>query len=385
MLAEKQILLIDDEPAVRDVWRRYLERWGYSFDIVDGGCEGLERARRQGYQVVITDLAMPDLSGQDLLRTLKHEQPELAVIVVTGHGTVEVAVEIMKAGAYDFITKPINFVHAELVLKNCMEQLQAQRETRRLQRLAADLESLNDLKEKFIAITNHELRTPVGVIRNLSELLLVEANGSAELRMLVDMLSRSSAQLAEIVTQMHEISHAKSDRLQLSLSRFALAAVCQEVLAENRLVLQQRRLHVDLRAPDELYLIADRVKFKKALRELVQNAIKFTADEGTISIDAGRDGNKRLRLTVTDTGVGIPAENLDRIFELFYEVGDALHHHSSGAEFLGGGMGVGLSIVNDIVTAHEGSVEVSSTVGEGSSFVVTLPLHGPSAPGGHPE
>lgn len=385
MLAEKQILLIDDEPAVRDVWRRYLERWGYSFDIATGGCEGLERARHQGYQVVITDLAMPDLSGQDLLRTLKHEQPELAVIVVTGHGTVEVAVEIMKAGAYDFITKPINFVHAELVLKNCLEQLQAQRETRRLQRLAEDLEALNDLKEKFIAITNHELRTPVGVIRNLAELLQQEVNGNADLRTLVDMLSRSSAQLAEIVTQMHEISHAKSDRLQLSLSRFSLAAVCEEVLAENRLVLQQRRLHVDVRVPHELYLTADRVKFKKALRELVQNAIKFTADEGAISIDADRDGDSRLRLTVSDTGVGIPAENLDRIFELFYEVGDALHHHSSGADFLGGGMGVGLSIVNDIVTAHQGTVEVSSTVGEGTAFVVTLPLQGPPAPGGHPE
>ena len=375
MVAEKQILLVDDEASVRSVWQRYLDRWGYVYDLAKCGQEGLALARSVGYQIVITDLAMPDLTGQELLRTLKHEQPELAIIVVTGHGTVEVAVEIMKAGAYDFIAKPINFVHAELVIKNCLEQLRAQRETRRLQRIAADLEALNDLKEKFIAITNHELRTPVGVIRNVAELLEHEINGSGELRLLVEMLGRSSTQLAEIVAQMHELSRAKSDRLQLQMSRFCLATLCQEVVAEYWLVLQKRRLQLTWSIPDELSIRADRVKLKKVLRELLQNAIKFTADEGSIAIAAQREGEHRLRLTVTDTGVGIPQENLDRIFELFYEVGDSLHHHSSTADFLGGGMGVGLSIVNDIVAAHQGTVEVASTVGKGSEFTVTLPVN----------
>jgi signal transduction histidine kinase len=381
MAADKHILLVDDEATVRGVWQRYLERWGYAFDVAASGSEGLELARRVGYQIVITDLAMPDMPGEELLRTLRQEQPHLAIIVVTGHGTVEVAVQIMKAGAYDFIPKPINFVHAELVIKNCLEQLRAQRETRRLQSLAEDLEALNDLKEKFIAITNHELRTPVGVIRNVAEILEREVKGEGEMRLLVDMLSRSSAQLAEIVAQMHEISRAKTDRLLLQTSRFCLTKLCQEVFSEYRLVLQERRLHLSWTIPDELSIVADRVKFKKVLRELVQNAIKFTADEGDIAIEAHRDNENRLRLTVSDTGVGIPEENLDRIFELFYEVGDALHHHSSAADFLGGGMGVGLSIVNDIVTAHQGTVEVDSTVGKGSVFTVTLPL----AEGASPE
>lgn len=374
MAAEKQLLLVDDEEAVRGVWQRYLERWGYAYDIAATGNEGLDMARRVGYQIVITDLAMPDLPGQTLLTTLKQEQPELAIIVVTGHGTVEVAVEIMKAGAYDFITKPINFVHAELVIKNCLEQLQAQRETLRLRRLAADLEALNDLKEKFIAITNHELRTPVGVIRNVAEMLEQGVDNDGDLQLLVDMLGRSSNQLAEIVAQMHEISHVKSDRLHLQRSRFNLAALCQEVVGEYWLVLQQRRMRLTWSIPDELSIQADRVKLKKVLRELVQNAIKFTADEGHIAIEAQPDSDQRVRLTVADTGVGIPEDSLDRIFELFYEVGDALHHHSSGADFLGGGMGVGLSIVNDIVAAHQGTVEVASSVGQGSTFTVTLPL-----------
>lgn len=376
MGADKQILLVDDEESVREVWKRYLERWGYAFDIATSGQAALALARAKSYQLVITDLAMPDLSGQDLLVTLKRERPELAIIVMTGHGTVEVAVETMKAGAYDFIAKPINFVHAELVIKNCLDQLRAQRETRLLRQVAADLEALNDLKEKFIAITNHELRTPVGVIRNVADLLARELKGGGEVELLVEMLSRSAAQLTEIVGQMHEISRAKSDRLKLERTRFCLAALCDEVVKESWLVLQKRRLKLMWNIPDELSLVADRVKFKKVLRELVQNAIRFTADEGSISIAAHRDPDDRLHLTVSDTGVGIPSRHLDRIFELFYEVGDAVHHHSSQDSFMGGGMGVGLSIVNDIVTAHEGTVEVASAVGRGSTFTVILPAAG---------
>ncbi|NIW85561.1 MAG: response regulator, partial [Gammaproteobacteria bacterium] len=210
MKPDTQILLVEDEAPVRDVWRRYLQRWAYTHEIVPNAEEALALARRRRFDLVITDLAMPGMSGQALLTTLKAEQPELAVIVVTGFGTVQVAVEIMKAGAYDFITKPINFVHAELVVKNCLEQLRVQRESVRLQKVAADLEALNELKEKFIAITNHELRTPVGIIRSVAELLRAEDDGG-ELGMLVDILARASGQLTEIVSQMHEISSVKSD------------------------------------------------------------------------------------------------------------------------------------------------------------------------------
>jgi signal transduction histidine kinase len=137
--------------------------------------------------------------------------------------------------------------------------------------------------------------------------------------------------------------------------------------------LDKRKHRITMTFPEAMTITADRLKFKKVVRELLQNAIKFTEDGGEISIKAAIDEGNVLNFSVSDTGIGIPQENLDKIFHLFYEVGDSLHHHTSKEEFLGGGMGVGLSIVNDIVKAHDGTVEVVSEVNQGSRFIVHIP------------
>jgi signal transduction histidine kinase len=142
---------------------------------------------------------------------------------------------------------------------------------------------------------------------------------------------------------------------------------------EFTLTVQRRRhrLHQDI--PEELLLTGDRAKLKKVVREMVQNAIKFTPDGGEISVSAQALPEHRIALKVQDSGIGIPKEHLDHIFDLFYEAGDTLHHHTSQEEFLGGGMGVGLSIVRDIVVAHGGELQVASEPGKGSLFTVILP------------
>jgi len=366
------ILVVDDEAPIRMLWERFLTRWGYSHSLAENGQQALELIRATPFQLVITDLTMPVMSGQELIHVLKREQPNVEVIVTTGHGTIEVAVELMKAGVFDFITKPISFNHAELIVKKCLDQIHSRRENERLRQMNRDLEAINRVKEKFIAITNHELRTPVSVLSNIVEMLAQELKGG-ELEPLVRMMERSSRQLTEIVSQMHEISEAKSNRLDLQLSQFPVAHVASEVVEEFALTLQRRRQQVRLEIPDELLLNGDRAKFKKVVRELVQNAIKFTPDGGEIVVFAQPLPEQRVELQVRDTGIGIAQEHLQHIFDLFYEAGDTLHHHTSQDDFLGGGMGVGLSIIRDIVVAHGGEMQVVSEPGKGSTFAVILP------------
>ena len=366
------ILVVDDEAPIRMLWERFLTRWGYSHALAENGQQALELIRATPFQLVITDLTMPVMSGQELIHVLKREQPNVEVIVTTGHGTIEVAVELMKAGVFDFITKPISFNHAELIVKKCLDQIHSRRENERLRQMNRDLEAINRVKEKFIAITNHELRTPVSVLSNIVEMFAQELRGG-ELEPLVRMMERSSRQLTEIVSQMHEISEAKSNRLDLQLSQFPVAHVASEVVEEFALTLQRRRQQVRLEIPDELLLNGDRAKFKKVVRELVQNAIKFTPDGGEIVVFAQPLPEQRVELQVRDTGIGIAQEHLQHIFDLFYEAGDTLHHHTSQDDFLGGGMGVGLSIIRDIVVAHGGEMQVVSEPGKGSTFAVILP------------
>jgi signal transduction histidine kinase len=372
MSKDTQILLVDDEAPIRMLWERFLGRWGYTFDLAENGRDALEKARAHTYRLLITDLTMPEMTGNELIYVLRREQPNLEIIVTTGHGTIEVAVELMKAGVFDFITKPISFNHAELILKKCMEQAEARAENVRLKRINRDLEELNEIKEKFIAITNHELRTPVSVLSNIAEILAQELRGH-EVEPLVGMVDRAARQLAEIVGQMHDISGAKSNKLALQLSRFQVRGVVEEIKGELILAVEKRKQQLTDGVPDQMLLTADRMKFKKIVRELVQNAVKFTPDGGSIALSAQSLPDARLILSVQDNGIGIPADQQSKIFQLFYEVGDTLHHHTSKDDFLGGGMGVGLSIVSDIVAAHNGEVRVTSEVGKGSTFSVILP------------
>lgn len=379
MAAETDILVVDDEAPIRMLWERFLTRWGYSFALAEHGQQALERARAARFKLLITDLTMPVMSGNELIYVLRQEQPDLEVIVTTGHGTIEVAVELMKAGVFDFITKPISFNHAELIIKKCLEKVQARQENLRLRQINRNLEALNEIKEKFIAITNHELRTPVSVLTNIVEILSEELKGHAT-EPLIRMVGRSTQQLAEIVAQMHELSRAKSNRLELQITRFPLKEVCDEVAEEFALALARRKHTLESRVPAQLEALGDRAMFKRVVRELVQNAIKFTRDGGRIVLAGGIE-DRCLVFTVSDTGIGIPPDQQPRIFELFYEVADSLHHHTSKDDFLGGGMGVGLSIVSDIVAAHHGEVTVVSEVGRGSTFKVSLPLNpGPENP-----
>ncbi|MEE8556041.1 MAG: HAMP domain-containing sensor histidine kinase, partial [bacterium] len=196
---------------------------------------------------------------------------------------------------------------------------------------------------------------------------------------LIRMIGSASEQLCEIVTEMHEISALNSEKISLQPSRFAFQPLCEEVDVEFQLVIEERRHRLNWNVPEHLFIRVDRAKIKKVMRELIQNAIKFTNDGGEITVHAANAENGEFELTVTDTGIGIPHDERQWIFGLFYEVSDTLHHHSSKSQFGGGGMGIGLAIVNDIVAAHQGRVTVDSEVGRCSRFRVTIPQPGPGS------
>jgi len=235
-----KILVVEDDSTVCHLWERFLRRWGHEPLLAADGAQGLRIARTTPLHLVITDLNMPVMSGQELLERLKAERPHLDVIVVTGEGSIELAVDMMKSGALDFLTKPINFSQAQLVVDKAIERYRSKEESTRLRRINRDLEALNEMKEKFIAITNHELRTPVNIINNVAQLMAAEAAGGPT-EELVGLLRNSALHLREIVEQMHDVSQVNAARMRLVPTRFGLREAWEEVSAELALVLQKRR------------------------------------------------------------------------------------------------------------------------------------------------
>lgn len=164
----------------------------------------------------------------------------------------------------------------------------------------------------------------------------------------------------------------------LKRESFALNELLEQIEHEFRRALQERRQTLTLRRCLEPCMIAaDRLKVKIMVSELIQNAIKFTPDQGQIELSLQVEGDFYV-IIVADTGVGIKQEKMGAIFEKFYEVQHSNHHSTSKTGFMGGGMGLGLSLARAIAEAHDGGIKVSSEVGKGSIFQVFLPINQPA-------
>ena len=166
-----KILVIEDEAQVRQSYDDMLNFFGYEVESVPNGREGMSRITKNDYDNVVTDLNMPEMNGIDVLKYIKKKKPYIEVIVITGYATLENAIEAMKVGAYDYFAKPIDIEHVRIVLSKCVKQIQARRENEELRSLTQRLKELNELKDKIITITNHELRTPVTVLKGYIELI----------------------------------------------------------------------------------------------------------------------------------------------------------------------------------------------------------------------
>jgi len=372
-----QILLIEDEPEVRESYEDMFAFLGMRVDTAENGLDGLAKLNKKHYDIVVTDLNMPVLDGMETLRRIKKIDPHIEVIVITGFATIENAISAMKQGAFDYITKPVSFDHVKIVLNKCIQGIRARRENEALKSSNVQLKELNELKDKFITITNHELRTPLAVLRGYFDLLEMEVpgEGNPELEEYITIINHTINEMMEMVENMHDLSSFKNYLSIQEKSYVDLNEIVQEVYREVKVLFDQRSIVFEIQlCPNPVPVMIDRKRMYRALRELIQNALKYTEEGGSVKVTT-KDvyERKQVFLVVEDTGIGIPEEKLSLIFEPFYEVQNVLHHSTSKTDFMGGGIGVGLSLVKEIVESNSGELAVESTVNKGSIFTIILP------------
>jgi len=369
-----KILVVDDEEGIRDLLTRVLSRKNLLVETAEDGEVGLEKVRQKDYDILIADIKMPRLDGMKLLKLVKAEKPYIEVIMITAFGTIDIAVQAMRDGAYDFILKPLDIDQIPLVVDRCLEKIALNEENRKLRLINRKLQELREIKDKFIAIVSHELRTPVAQIKGYLDLLLGGQCSQEEIKKYIQIIAASTSELEEVVSDMDYLTSMDLSQLKLNYSLVSIKDVIDKVVKKFASAIKERRLHLEVRTASDLPPICiDKLKIRQALIELVQNAIKYTPDGGQIIIDAAVEGDF-LKVGVADTGIGIPEEEQQKIFERFYEVQDTMHHKTGRTEFMGGGIGLGLPIAKGVVEAHGGRIRVQSKVGEGSKFILYLPL-----------
>lgn len=238
-----------------------------------------------------------------------------------------------------------------------------------LQRRNDEVERANQLKSEFLASMSHELRTPLHTIIGFSELLAEQIQGplNEKQRRFVDHIHRDSQHLLALINDILDLTKIESGKVELRIEPFDALTALEEVLSSCRPRAATRSIAISTALPDEMVLHADRLRFKEVLFNLMSNAIKFTPAEGSIWVSAGRaDGDGFCRISVRDTGVGIPANQHEAIFDKFHQVGSTVRGVREGT-------GLGLAITRQIVEMHGGLIVVESEPGNGSCFTFSMP------------
>ncbi len=372
------ILLIEDELEVRE---SYVDMFGFislEVDTAENGKQGLEKLETKHYDIIVTDLNMPEIDGLETMRRVKKKDPEIEVIVITGFATIENAVGAMKQGAFDYITKPVSLEHVKIVMNKCIQKIMARKENQTLRDTNSQLRELNELKDKFITITNHELRTPLAVLRGYFDLIEMELEESEnnDLNEYASIINHTITEMMDMIESMHDLSSFKKYVSKLDRAIVNINDIVNEVTKEVRVLFENRDIQFDIQTDEKpISAFVDKKMIFKAVRELVQNALKYTNKGGEVRISSQSiPARNQIYISVKDTGIGIPLDKQELIFEPFYEVQDVLHHSTSKTDFMGGGIGVGLSLTKEIIESNGGELVVESQPEKGSIFTIILPL-----------
>jgi signal transduction histidine kinase/ActR/RegA family two-component response regulator len=272
----------------------------------------------------------------------------------------------------------ISIDNARLHARQTVQLAQIAEQKRELERSYAQINEISRLKSEFLANMSHELRTPLNAILGFSEILKdnLVALEEEQRHECLENIHTSGKHLLELVNDVLDLSKIEAGRMELSYDDFFVNNAVREVHNVIRSLSERRDIDLSIDVPEGLEVRADKSKFKQVLYNLLSNAIKFTAQGGRVWVKARSEEGITLCIEVGDTGVGIPREHHERIFNEFYQVDSATTRQVEGT-------GLGLSLTRRIVELHGGTMGLESDPGKGSLFTFRLPLAGLVTPNGH--
>lgn len=380
----ERILIVEDELGIRTALEMLLEEEGYEIRCLDNGQEAVKLLQGEEYDLVISDIRMPGISGLDMLKEISKLPRRPGIIMMTAYATVETAIQAMKMGAGDFLVKPFSNDLLKMTVYRALEVRELSHENQKLR-------ELERMKKEFIAMIAHELRTPLTSIKGYLKLVLGQKTG--ELNSLqneyLDIVLQNSQKLNRIVDKMIDIAYLENNGFSFRKIPINISGILGEVETAVRNICEQNRLQLEIQQPSSLRpIISDPYRLNQIIHILLDNAISFTPPGRRIrlSVDQWKgagvfqeDGPPRsyvnlsdlenldyLEISVADEGPGISEEILGRVFEEFYQAEDIYTRHV-------GGVGLGLSLCKKIVEVMGGRIWVESRLGQGCTFTLILP------------
>lgn len=402
-----RVLIVDDEESVAITMQAILEMDGHDVATAASVSEATEQVQSTEYDLVLSDLRLDDGDGLQIVAEARRRWPETICIILTGYASLDSAVKALREGAYDYLVKPCDVEELRLTVQRGLERRRLGRQLRErvqeletanatIQRLNEDLQrrvdeataelreqyerlqELDQLKTQFMSVASHELKTPVTAMSGFLQVALrrikkrldaghpdpkdwaVEQNAISEQLMIVQ---RQTTKLARLIDELLDVSRIQSGRVEFRYDDMDLHQLAVEVAERMQTTTSTHTVTVEGTGP--VMVAADRDHLEQVLNNLIANAVKYSPDGGAILVRVTEeDGGAAL--SVRDSGIGIPAEELEAVFGLFYRSPDRRARDV-------GGMGLGLYISKEIVDRHGGKIWAHSDLGQGTTFEVRLP------------
>jgi signal transduction histidine kinase len=396
-----KILVVDDDEVDRMAVRRALLKADIQIEISEAAnyTEAIATTESLSPDCVFLDYRLPDKNGLSLVQELRRRGYKIPLVVLTGQGDEEIAVELMKAGASDYLSKSrissgilsrvlrnsIRIYRAEMQVEEANQQLrksnelllrknqilEKQRQQIQLQNLK--LSEASQLKSQFLATMSHELRTPMNAIIGFSQMLLRPTKGplTPQQRDMVERILNNGTNLLTLLNEILDFSKIEAGRLELKLESFNLEHLVTETVAEMRSLADQKNLALEVHLHlSDVSVTNDPSRLRQVLVNLLSNAIKFT-ETGGVWVTISETAPNQIAIAVRDTGIGIATADLDTIFEAFRQVDQTITRKHAGT-------GLGLAITDSLVQMMQGHITVESQPEQGSIFQIHIPRHVPA-------
>jgi len=379
MSKKPKILVVDDEHGIREGCKRVLKPAQYDVLAAEDFQEGKRKINENKFDIVLLDIMMPGGRGIDLLSDIYEKDPDTVAIIITGYATIELAVEAIKAGAYDFISKPFT---SDILLMTVQQGLEKRKlaleakqlvaieeEVAQLARKNEELVRLDRFKSKFVWMVAHELKSPSGGAQSLLRTLISGHAGNINDKQM-DILGRIETRLSQqhiLIQDLLDLAAAKSHEKKVSLELVSVCPVIKDVVQEYQ---------VDADAKDIKLICEDETKdstisatingLKKIFRNLIGNAIKYTPAGGDVQVVIAKS-KLEVKIDIIDSGIGIPEAVIANLGDEFLRAPNARQAEIPGS-------GLGISIAKQYIQQFGAQLNIESREGEGSKFSIRFPL-----------
>lgn len=383
-----RILAVDDEAHMQELikwrFRRDIKKKKYEFQFALSGQEALEiLSQDEKIDIILCDINMPEMNGLVLLEKIKSLPLLLKTIMVTAYENMENIRAAMNGGAFDFVTKPIEIPDLDATIQKAYEELTllkagaaaqkqlplTQKALEETDKKARYLEELDEFKSRFFTNISHEFRTPLTVIRGISQQIAHDPETWLLKGNL--MIQRNTDQLLDLVNQILDLRKLEAGQLSLEYQQLEVVSFIQYLSESFESFAKTKNLKLSFQTEVEaLWMDLDLEKILRVMSNLLSNAIKFTPEAGEIAVTLAQTSSMppQLMIEVRDSGIGIASDRLPHIFDRFYQVDDSATRQHEGT-------GIGLSLSKELVELMQGRISAQSKLGKGTQISITLPIH----------